>query len=40
MTPLVEVEFLDLGLGNAGDALVAEYDEAVLHALKERDDFI
>ncbi len=29
-----------LGLGDAGDDLVVEYDEGALHALKERDDFI
>ena len=29
-----------LGLGEAGDDLVVEYDEDVLCALKERDDLI
>jgi superfamily II DNA or RNA helicase len=29
-----------LGLGDAGDDLVVEYDEGALRALKERDDFI
>ena len=29
-----------LGLQDAGDDLVVEYDEGVLRTLKERDDFI
>jgi hypothetical protein len=29
-----------LGLGDAWDNLVVEYDEGALRALKERDDFI